>query len=136
MAAFLGVNFIMSINVISSLESYWYVDSIIINTRIQNVTTRERYKSIFQNLHFKNNVENDKNDTDRAKKSAPPLKHFNKYFLATREDTDRQSIDEHMVKFKRRNLMKQYLKNKPIKWGFKFCFRCCSDTGYLYEFDI
>ena len=32
--------------------------------------------------------------------------------------------------------MKQYLKFEPIKWGFKFLFRCSSKTGYLYQMDI
>ena len=32
--------------------------------------------------------------------------------------------------------MKQYIKSKPIKWGFKFWFRCASKTGYLYQMDI
>ena len=29
--------------------------------------------------------------------------------------------------------MKQCIKSKPIKWGFKFWFRCDSKIGYLYE---
>ena len=28
------------------------------------------------------------------------------------------------------------MKNKPIKWGFKFWFRCGAKSGYLYEFDV
>ena len=28
---------------------------------------------------------------------------------------------------------KQYMKNKPIIWGFKWSCRCSSKTGYLYE---
>ena len=28
------------------------------------------------------------------------------------------------------------MKNKPIKWGFKFCFLCRAKSGYLYEFDM
>ena len=32
--------------------------------------------------------------------------------------------------------MQQYMKNKPIKWGFKFWFRCGSKSGYLYKFDM
>ena len=32
--------------------------------------------------------------------------------------------------------VKQYFKNKPIKWGFKFWYRCASQTGYLYQFDF
>ena len=41
-----------------------------------------------------------------------------------------------MVKFKGRLDMKQYIKNKSIKWGFKFCHRCTSKSGYLYHFDL
>ena len=47
-----------------------------------------------------------------------------------------QSIDEHVTKFKGRHSSKQYIKNKPIKWGFKWWFRCSSKTGYLYDFDL
>ena len=32
--------------------------------------------------------------------------------------------------------MRQYLKMKPIKWGFKWWFRCASSNGYLREFDL
>ena len=32
--------------------------------------------------------------------------------------------------------MKQYIKSKPIKCGFKFWFRCSSKSGYLYQMDI
>ena len=32
--------------------------------------------------------------------------------------------------------MRQYLKVKPIKWGFKWWFRYESSNGYLYEFDL
>jgi hypothetical protein len=31
---------------------------------------------------------------------------------------------------------KQYLKMKPIKWGFKWWCRCASDTGYLYQIEL
>ena len=46
------------------------------------------------------------------------------------------SVDEHMIKFKGRNIMRQHIKNKPIKWGFKMWYRCAPKTGYCYEFDI
>ena len=32
--------------------------------------------------------------------------------------------------------MKQYVKNKPIKWGLKYWHRCGSDTGYLYQLEL
>ena len=41
-----------------------------------------------------------------------------------------------MTKFKGRSSMKQYIKSKPIKWGFKWWFRCPSSSGYMYEFNL
>ena len=64
------------------------------------------------------------------------LDHFNKAFTSAMSNSDKQSIDEHMVKFKGRSAMKQYMKQKPIQWGFKFWFRSDSKTGYLYQLDL
>ena len=50
-------------------------------------------------------------------------------------DAEMQSIDEHITKFKGRMSCK-YVKNKPIKAGFKQWCRYCSKIGCLYEFDI
>ena len=47
-----------------------------------------------------------------------------------------QSIDERMIRFKGPNIMKQYLKQKPIKWGFKMWVRAGSISGYVYEVDL
>ena len=32
--------------------------------------------------------------------------------------------------------MKQYIKTKPIRWQYEFCFRRDCKTGSLYEFDM
>ena len=40
MKAFLGINFIMSINKLPYLEDYWSTDKLIKNGKIQNVMTR------------------------------------------------------------------------------------------------
>ena len=66
----------------------------------------------------------------------PVFDRFNKSFESAREPSKYQSIDEHMVKFKGKNSVKQYMKSKPIKWGFKLWCRCDSLTGYLYQFDL
>ena len=41
-----------------------------------------------------------------------------------------------MEKYKGRSSMKHYVKNKPIKWGFNFWYRCASETGYIYQSDL
>ena len=38
-----------------------------------------------------------------------------------------------MCKFKGRSNLKQYIKKKPIKRGFKYYYECDSETGYVYQ---
>ena len=49
---------------------------------------------------------------------------------------DRQlSIDERMVESKARTHFRQYIRNKPTKWGFKF-WVLADITGYTIDFDL
>lgn len=42
-------------------------------------------------------------------------------------------LDEAIKRFKGRCSFKQYIKNKPIRWGLKLFCVCCSLTGYLWN---
>ena len=46
------------------------------------------------------------------------------------------SIDERMVRNKGRYAFRQYIKDKPTKWGMKFWVLADSLTGYTYDFDL
>ena len=46
------------------------------------------------------------------------------------------SVDERMVKSKARFSFKQYIKNKPTKWGFKLWCLCEAKTGYTINFIV
>ena len=45
------------------------------------------------------------------------------------------SIDERMVKSKARTHFRQYIRNKPTKWGFKY-WVLADPTGYTVDFDL
>ena len=132
--AFLGINFVMAINKLPTIAEYWRVDNLIGNDGIQNTMIRNRFCEIFQNLHFADKRKDCK--TDKAFKMRPVRDHLNSKFSEVLSNDSKQSIDEHMVKFKCRSGMQQYIKSKPIKWGFKFWFCCSSKSGYLYQMDI
>ena len=125
--AFLGVNILMGIQKLPSIKSYWAVDEGLGNPLIQKTMTRTRFMEILRNIHFTDNLQKlplrDSEDYDRAWKMRPFFDHLQKHFQAAFEPESHQSIDEHMCKFKGKSLMRQYMKNKPIKWGFKFWFR-------------
>ena len=102
--------------------------------------TRTRFSEILQNVHFTDNLQElppkDSESFDRAWKLRPLFDHLQTHFQKAFQPQSNQSIDEHMCKFKGKSLMRQYMKNKPIKWGFKVWFCCGSKSGYLYEFDM
>ena len=98
------------------------------------IMTRTRFQPILQNLHFSNNNNDDK--TDKSYKIHPVIEHLNKVFTERLSNSPFQSVDEHMCKFKGRLSMKQYIKNKPIKWGFKHWYRCDSETDDVYQLEL
>ena len=138
--AFLGVSLLMGINKLRTMKSYWSVDEGLGNSLIQKAMTRARFLEILQNIHFADNHKEmpprESEEYDRTWKLRPLFDHLGKHFQDMLQPEVHQSIDEHMCKFKGKSIIRQYMKNKPIKWGFKFWFRCGAKSGYLYAFDM
>ena len=133
--AFLGVNLLMGINKLPTMKSYWSVDESLGNSLIQKAITRARFLEIMQNIHFADNHKElppkESEEYDRAWKLRPLFNHLRKHFQDMLQREAHQSIDEHMCIFKGKSIMRQYMKNKPIKWGFKFWFRNGGKSCYL-----
>ena len=119
----------MTINKLSAVAQYWRVENLS-GVLFQNTIIQNRFCEILQNLHFSDNTYDDK--TDRGFKVRSVIDHLNKRFGEVLSN-NKEQINKHMVKFKERSDMKQYIKSKPIKWGFQIWFRCSSKTGYLYK---
>ena len=102
--------------------------------------TRDRFLEIRQNLHFADNLQKlppkESESFDRAWKLRPFFEYLLQHFQEALLPESNQSINKHMCKLKGKSLLCQYMKNKPIKWGFKFWFQCGSKSGYLYQFDM
>ena len=137
--AFFGIILGMTIHKLPDIRLYWSTLPIYHVGFIANVMPRKRFEMIRSMLHFANNntqVSRDDPTYDRAFKIRPIINHINVAFDKALSNTKTQSIDEHMVKFKGKNSMKQYMKDKPISWGFKLWCRCDAETGYLFQTDI
>ena len=131
---FLRTNFAMAINKLPTVAIYWRVDNLIINDGIQNTMIRNRFCEILQNLHFADNRKDNK--PDKAFKIRPVINHLNSKFSVELSNDSEQSIDQYMMKLKGRSGIKQYIKSKPIKWGFNVWLCFSSKSSYLYQMDI
>ena len=74
MRAFLGIKYIISINKLPTIKSYWECGQFIGNEGIRNVMARSRLQDILRNLHFSDNTEDDK--SDRRLQSQMPYQPF------------------------------------------------------------
>lgn len=137
--AFLGMNYVMGYHVLPTMRSYWSTEPDMGVPYIASVMPLSRFEELRRNLHFCNNETQPPPVSprfDRAYKIRLVIDHFNSSFQSDMNNTVTQSVDEHMVKFKGHNIMKQYMQNKPVKRGFKMWCRADARTGYLFQFDI
>ena len=89
--AFLGINFVMTINKLAKIAEYWRVNNLIGNDGIQNTVIQNRFCEILQNLHFADNRKDDK--TDKAFKMRPVIDHPNSKFSEVLSNDSEQSIE-------------------------------------------
>ena len=119
---FLGINYLMGYHQLPTIYNYWSGENDLSVPIVAENMTRDRFRVLRMNLHFNDNSQNvPRNDPqhDRTFKLTPVIKHFKNAFCSAMQPTEYQAIDEHMIKFKGHNILKQYMKQKPIKWGIK-----------------
>lgn len=139
LCAFLGMTIMMGLCPLSNIELYWSTDDFYKHKEISQIMTCKRYKKILENLHVCNNddaIPRHLPGHDKLFKVREMMNILNHTFTENASQSQRQSIDESMIKFKGRSTLKQYMPAKPIKRGYKVWARCDAKTGYLYEFNI
>lgn len=87
---------------------------------------------IKSNLHFANNANH---TPDRGFKVRLLIDKFNEKFIKWGVFDKHLSIDEMMVRYYGHHPLKQYIKGKPIRFGYKL-WALCGSNGYCYKFDL
>ena len=75
------------------------------------------------------------NSADPLKKVRPFYDHVKEKCRSLYQPLQELSVDERMVKSKARSHFKQYICNKPTKWGFKF-WVLADPTGYTCDYNL
>lgn len=128
---FLAIELLMGIVEMPAYTDYW--SEKLRYSRIADIMPLKRYQMIRRFLHF---VDNDNIDDDRYFKIRPVMEIIRKNCIKI-EYEKRQSIDEMMIPYKgtRAGTRRQYIKNKPKKWGYKMFVRA-GVSGIVYDFLI
>ena len=140
MKAFLGVMIYMGIVKLPCLELYWSRQYNGIETpSIARVMPLVRFEQLFRCFHLSNNsnqIPYGQPGHDKLFKVRSLLDivvpHFQNEYSLHQEC----AIDEAMIPFKGRLALKQYMKDKPTKWGIKVFVLADSHNGYIKNIQI
>ena len=99
---------------------YWEVDTESTNHLVSNAMSRNRFEKIKKYAHFADNTK-----LNKAYKFAKLRPFFDKlntaYLSLIQQHLPKDlSIDEAMATYYGRHSAKQYIQNKPVKYGYKF----------------
>lgn len=114
-------------------EMYWKQKSswITCTPGFGKVFTRDRFLAIWSMLHCVDELNPDLNKSDKIYKTCPIFEMIMAKFAHYYVPDCELSLDEGMIPTKNAISFKQYIKDKPIKWGIKTFLLCESKTGYI-----
>lgn len=115
-----------------SYKLYWKKNTLFENLFIKNILSIKRYEFIKKYLHF----QEDRGDKVTLSKIEDLVAYYNGKFKANCPDGKYYTIDETMVPFRGRLKIRQYLKNKPVKYGIKIYALADSETAYLKQWYV
>lgn len=130
---FIAILFVSGYNNLPSKRHYWDSGDDMRNTAVFQSMRRDRFLQICRFLHCADNTKI--NQTDKAWKIRPLMEMLKERCIKNFVPEQNLSYDESMVKYFGKHSCKQFIKGKPIRFGYKIW---CINTkdGYLLNFDL
>ncbi|XP_046400221.1 piggyBac transposable element-derived protein 4-like [Ischnura elegans] len=136
---FLAIILHMSISERPSLANHWSTDPVISCNFCPSVMSRDRFLSILANFHLNDNTSAKKKGEagfDPLHKVRPMFELLRSRFQCAYQPAEDVTIDEGMCAFRGRLSFKQYMPQKPSRYGIKLYMLSESDSGYIWNFDV
>lgn len=132
MFCFIGVLLLSGYSSVSRRIMYWQNSDDTNNKLVCAAISRDRFQYIMTNIHCNDNTQLDRND--KFSKMRPLFKSLNEKFFEYAPIEENHSIDEAMVPYFGRHGCKQFIRGKPIRWGYKFWVGA-TRLGYIVYLD-
>ena len=131
---FIGLLMYMSWVRVPRFCQYWSEDTLLNGLWARRFMSVWRYKCLMSFL--KVNDVNKENPNDKLTKIRTLNDYIRRKCMKLFQPYQNIAIDERMVKNKGRYGFRQYIRDKPTKWGMKLWVLADSKTGYTYTFDV
>ena len=132
---FLGLLLLSGYHKLPSERHYWSEDDDLGLDIVKNAMSRNRYQKLKSLIHFNNNDLANDNRHDRGFKVRPLISMMNASFQQFGIFCENLSIDEMIVKYYGHHTLKQFIRGKPIRFGYKL-WALCGSNGYCFNFDL
>ncbi|XP_041649204.1 piggyBac transposable element-derived protein 4-like [Cheilinus undulatus] len=135
MFSFMALVIYMGIVKCSAFTDYWRGDKLYNLPFPQNVMSRNKFKRINQSLHMSSSADDAANDQqqgtttyDRLCKIKPLYEELRAACKQNYHPAQAITVDERMVK--------QCMRNKPLRWGYKLFVLADLKSGYTWDFFV
>lgn len=129
---FIGVLLLSGYAPLPRRKMYWQNREDTNNKLVCDAISRDRFQYIMSNLHCNDNTKLQKDD--KYAKMRPLFDILNKKFVEYAPIEENHCVDESMIPYYGRHSGKQFIKGKPIRWGYKF-WTGALRLGYIVYFD-
>lgn len=133
MSTFIGILLLSGYVPLPRRRMFWEEKDDTFNLMVSKSMRRNTFEEIFRYLHVVDNDQIDK--SDRLAKIRPLLDKLNDLFMIYAPIEKDLSIDESMIPYFGRHGCKQFIRNKPVRFGYK-AWVLATKLGYCIHTDI
>jgi len=122
-------------NPITDYDLYWSNAEDCENKLVKGAISRNRFRLVKKSIHFGSKPDKEGETPDKYKKVRMIIKHMQEKFAEKFIPEQELSHDEAMIKYFGKHGLKQAIRNKPIRFGFK-AWVLTTVSGYVITFEL
>ena len=122
------------VKVVGDVTKYWSTASLYHGLWARSIMPRVRFQALMAFLHIMDPLNEPAGNKLREVEAL--VQYFKTRCQLLHQPRQHVAIDERMVKSRHRSGIRQYIKDKPTKWGIKLWVLADSSNAYVQDFNI